>query len=207
LTAYCPPSPAQRKLRSLTRARKQLVDQQTVLTNQLKICGPDARPYLEGVLCVIKSQIKELIRAIKAHLKACPQLGKLVDHLTSVSGVGLVTAAVTVAELPPISPHTDVRAICAWAGLTPCRRQSGKTEWPAHLSRRGNQYLRDALFMPSLVAKRFNPLLRDFALKLKAKGKRPGAILGAVAHKLLRILVGLLKHKANFDPNWSFSKS
>jgi transposase len=180
LTAYRPLSPDQRKLRSLTRARKQLIDERTVLTNQLKTCGEDARPYLQRVLTAVKNQINELLKAIKAHLKASPQLGTLVDHLTSVSGVGLVTAAVALAELPPIKPDTDVRAICAWAGLTPCRHQSGKTERPAHLGSRGNHYLRDALFMPALVAKRFNPLLRDFALKLKAKGKRPGAILGAV---------------------------
>ena len=60
--------------------------------------------------------------------------------------------------------------------------------------------------MPALVAKRFNPLLRDFAARLAAKGKSPGAILGALAHKMLRILVGLLRTQTDFDPNWSYPK-
>jgi len=56
--------------------------------------------------------------------------------------------------------------------------------------------------MPALVAKRHNPLLRAFAERLAAKGKRQGAILGAVSHKLLRILIGLLRHETDFDPLW-----
>ncbi len=57
--------------------------------------------------------------------------------------------------------------------------------------------------MPALVAKRHNPLLRAFAQRLAANGKRPGAILGAVSHKLLRIIVGLLRSQSDFDPNFS----
>jgi len=66
---------------------------------------------------------------------------------------------------------------------------------PSHLSRKGNVHLRQALFMPALVAKKHNPLLRDFAQHLAEKGKRPGAILGAVAHKLLTILNAILRDK------------
>lgn len=207
LMLYRPPTPAQRTLRSLTRARKQLVEQQTALSSQLKTCGREARPYLERVLAAIKHEIDQLVKAIEAHLKACPDLGAKVGHVMSLCGIGLITAAIMLAELPPIGPDADVRAICAWAGVIPCRRQSGKTELPSYMSRRGNQHLRDALYMPALVAKRFNPKLREYAAALKARGKRSGAILGALAHKMLRIIVGLLKHNTDYDPNWSFSKS
>lgn len=125
----------------------------------------------------------------------------------TIKGVGLITAATAIAELPPITAESDPRTIAAWAGLTPRRWQSGPREWTTRLCRKGNVYLRQALYMPALVAKRYNPLFRDYAIKLAARGKTSGAILGALSHKMLRIIVGLLRSSSDFDPNWSPQKS
>ncbi|HVZ62999.1 MAG TPA: IS110 family transposase [Lacunisphaera sp.] len=203
LTVWQPPSPEQQALRSLTRVRQQLTEQSVLLRNQLRTASELARRHLQAVLRAIASQLASLLREIRAHLQTHPTLGEQVRRLMTCKGIGLITAAVAIAELPPIDRHTDPRAISAWTGLTPRRWQSGRTELPARLSRKGNAYLRQALFMPALVAQRHNPLLRAFAQRLAANGKRPGAILGAVSHKLLRIIVGLLRSQTDFDPNWS----
>jgi len=205
LTPWVPPSPEQEELRALTRTRHQLVQQGVQLRSQLKTAHPAARPFLQATLKALLHQIDRIKAALAELLRQQPGLDEQVRRLMTVKGIGWLTATITVAELPPVGPQSDPRALCAWAGLIPRRWQSGKTELPARLSRKGNAYLRQALFMPALVARRSNPLLRAFADRLQAKGKRPGAIIGAVAHKLLRILVGLLKSKTNFDPNWSFS--
>jgi len=202
-----PPSAEQKTLRSLTRARHQLVECSKQLRNQLKTADPVARPHLQAVLGSVTRQLGALARSIAEHLRAQPALAAQVRRLMTIKGIGLVTAAIAIAELPPITPESDPRAICAWAGLTPRRRQSGKTELPARLSRKGNGYLRQALFRPALVAKKHNPLLRAFALRLAAAGKRPGAIVGAIAHKLLRIAVGLLRSNTDFNPHWVFQKN
>jgi transposase len=206
-TPWQPPSPPQKTLRSLTRTRQQLVECGKQLRNQLKTADSLVACHLQAVLQSVNEQLAAIAQEIAQHLRAHAELGEQVRRLMTVKGIGLITAAITIAELPPVTAKTDPRAISAWAGLTPRRWQSGKTEWPAHLSRKGNVYLRQALFMPALVAKKHNPLLRDFARKLTANGKRPGAIVGAVAHKLLRILVGLLRSKTDFDPQWSFKKN
>jgi transposase len=205
-TPWQPPTPEQKTLRDLTRARAQIVAMQTQLRCQLKTATPAAAAHLQPLLQTLTAQLVKLGRDLTGHLRAHPQLHEQVQRLTTMKGVGLVTAATTVAELPPITAQSDPRSLCAWAGLTPRRRQSGKLELPSHLSRKGNSYLRRALFMPALVAKRYNPLLKTFAQKLADKGKSPGAILGAISHKMLRILVGLLRTKTNFDPNWSPKK-
>lgn len=207
LTAWQPPSPEQLALRSLTRVRQQLTEQRLLLRNQLRTAAPGARQHLQAVLRAIIRQLAAVQGEIHAHLKAHPALGEQVRRLRTCKGIGLVTAAIAIAELPPIDHQSDPRAICAWTGLTPRRWQSGRTEAPARLSRKGNAYLRQALFMPSLVAKRHNPVLRAFAQRLAANGKRPGAILGAISHKLLRIMVGLLRSQTDFDPNWSPQKT
>ena len=206
-TLWQPPSPEQKALRSLTRVRQQLVETSQQLRNQLRTAAPLARAHLQGVLREIQRHLTAVVKEIAAHLRAHPALDTAVRHLMTCKGVGLVTAAITVAELPPVTPQTDPRSLCAWAGLTPRRHQTGNTEWRARLSRKGNVYLRQALFMPALVAKRYNPVLRAFAQNLAARGKRPGAILGAVAHKLLRILIGLLRSNSDFNPLWQPAKN
>jgi transposase len=205
-TPWQPPSLEQQKLRSLTRTRLQLVDHGKQLRLQLRTADEHAREHLQVPLTSILQQIAQIERDIKVHLKAFPYLDEQVRRAMTCKGIGFVTAATVIAELPPITPQTDPRTIAAWAGLTPRRWQSGSSQWRTFLSRKGNAYLRQALYMPALVAKRHNPLLRSFAQRLAANGKTATSILGAISHKLLRILVGMLKSNRDFDPNWSLQK-
>lgn len=206
-TRWQPLSTEQKHLRSLTRTRHQLTAVATELSNQLRTASEPGRAALQNVLRQVRLQLAALLRQIQEHLRQAPALTQQVHHLITIKGVGLITAATIVAELPPITPDSDPRTLCGWAGLTPRRFQSGQTEWRSRLSRKGNHYLRDALYMPALVAKRYNPLIKTFAARLAAAGKNHGAILGAISHKMLRIAVGLLRSNTDFDPNWSFKKT
>ncbi|MFZ5493954.1 MAG: IS110 family transposase [Verrucomicrobiota bacterium] len=201
-TPWQPAPPEQRPLRSLTRARAQLVDHARQLAVQLQTAEAPGRQHLQALLTAARRELAALGRAIAAHLKAQVPLREQVRRLMTVQGVGLVTAATVLAELPPVTAQSDPRARSAWAGLTPRRWQSGPREWTTRLSRKGNAHLRQALYLPALVAKRYNPLLRAFAERLAAKGKPTGAILGALSHKMLRLLIGLLRANTDFEPNW-----
>lgn len=206
-TRWRPPSAEQKTLRELTRTRHELVATANQVRNQLRTVGPAGRAALQAVLDTILSQITTLERQMRQHVKAHPTLAEVVKRLQTIKGIAFVTAAILVAELPPIDEQTDPRAIAGWAGLTPRRWQSGQTECRSRMSRKGNAYVRNALYMPALVAKRHNPVLHAFAQRLKENGKSTPAILGAVAHKMLRIAVGLLRTKTDFDPSWSFQKT
>ncbi len=59
--------------------------------------------------------------------------------------------------------------------------------------------------MPALVAMRFNPILRAFADRLRARGLAGKAILVAVMRKLLHLVYGVLKSGQPFDPNWAIA--
>lgn len=206
LMLWQPPTPEQKSLRSLTRARHQLQQSLGTLANQLRTASGPGREYLQRAHRALQQQLVKIGLEIAAFIRSVPGLRAAVQRLMTCKGVGLVTAATLLAELPPIDAQTDPRAICSWAGLTPRRRQSGQVELPAHLGRAGNAYLRHALYMPALVAKRWNPTLAAFAARLKAKGKSTPAILGAISHKMLRILVGMLRSNSDFNPNWSSQK-
>jgi transposase len=207
LPLWTPPAPEHAELQALTRLRQQLGEQRQRLVNEHASAAPIAQGVLHRLIADFDRELARLDAELKQHLAAHPQLAAQVERLTTVPGIGWKTATVVLAELPAVTFDSDPRALCAWAGLTPARHQSGTHEAPSRLSRAGNVYLRHALYMPSLVAKRHNPIIHAFAERLARKGTRHRALLGALSHKLLRILIGLLRHGQDFDPNWSPQKS
>jgi transposase len=70
------------------------------------------------------------------------------------------------------------------------------------ISRTGNSALRSALFMPSLVARRRNPILRRFAERLLGTGMAKKAVIGGVMHKLTHLIYGVIHTAKPFDPNF-----
>jgi transposase len=71
------------------------------------------------------------------------------------------------------------------------------------MAKTGNAHLRRALYMPALVALRWNPIIRVFADRLRERGKHKMVIVGAVMRKLLHIVYGVLKSQRPFDPNYA----
>ena len=87
------------------------------------------------------------------------------------------------------------------AYATHCRTVSSGSSVhpPVRISKRGNGYLRRALFMPALVAVRHNTAVQRLATELAAKGKAPLQVLVAVMRKLLHAIYGMLKTDTDFD--------
>ncbi len=95
----------------------------------------------------------------------------------------------------------SVREWVAYAGLDPRRHQSGSSvEKKERISKVGNARLRRALYMPALVAIRWEPNAGAFYEKLTAeRGKKPIVAVVAVMRKLLHAIYGMLKHGQDFQ--------
>ncbi len=99
------------------------------------------------------------------------------------------------------------RQIEAFVGLTPSENQSGTSVCGKdRLSKVGNNYLRKSLYMPAVSAIQHNPVIRDFADRLKQAGKPSKVIICAVMRKLLRIIYAVVRSGKPFDSNYK-SKS
>ncbi|MBN4077485.1 IS110 family transposase [Sulfobacillus acidophilus] len=89
--------------------------------------------------------------------------------------------------------------MASYAGLTPRHKQSGTSiKGRTSISKKGNLTLRKAMFMPALVAIKYNPILKDFYLKLLERGKSKMCGIVAVMRKLLHIIFGVLINKQAF---------
>jgi len=155
-------------------------------------------------IAFLDREADRLQRQADALVAATPQLQADGDLLQSIPGVGTVTAHAILAELPEPSHFASAQQAAAYAGLAPREYRSGASvRRRTRLSKAGNARLRKALYLPTLTAIRFNPLLRGFFERLVAAGKARLAAVGACMRKLLMIAYGVLKSRVPFDPSWA----
>ncbi len=157
----------------------------------------------------MKKSIARLLKALQAELSAVdadidgavrgsPAWREKEDLLASVPGIGPTIARTLIAELPELG-SLDRRQAAALAGLAPWTRQSGRWRGRRFIGG-GRATVRTALFQGALVAKRYNPVLRDFHQRLIKAGKPKMVAVIAVARKLLTILNAILRDKIPWQP-------
>ena len=159
---------------------------------------------IREVIATLDAQIAQVEREIRQHFDDHPDLKRKRDLLTSVPGIGETTAGTLLSEIPHLDHFESAKAVAAYAGLSPRQRCSGTSiHGKPRLCKTGNSRLRKALYMPAIVALRFNPLLRIFAERLAAVGKHKRLIIGAVMRKLLVMAYGILRSGKRFDANYA----
>jgi transposase len=190
-----------RTLRDLVR-RREAVQEMLVQERNRRKAGALSTPVtasLDRTIAHLVAELADLDRQIRDHIDHHPQLRHQRDLLLTIPGLGATTAARLLAECRSLTDFANARALAAFAGLVPRRRQSGTWNPRATLSKLGSPHLRHALYFPALTAIRCNPVLRAFAARLRANGKRPMVIVAAVMRKLLHVAYGVLKHQRPFD--------
>lgn len=200
---WTPPPDGLRQLQELTRMRRFFVSQHQRLQNRLHTESKALVKLLRRHLRQLENTIEELEESISAFLKDSEPLARQVALVDSISGIGLITAATALAELPPVDQLKHAGAAVALAGLDPRKKDSGKSvRGVARLSKMGSSPLRAALYMAALTAMRCNPVVRAQAGRLRQRGKSGKTVVCAAMRKLVRLIYGVLKHGRPFDPNW-----
>ena len=203
--AWMPPLPEQRELQALVRQWENLsaMKQQEANRRQAGVPSQTVLQSLDAHIAFLDQQLTELLYQIHDHIDRHPHLRQQRDLLTSIPGIGDLTAFKLLAEIRDITVFDSAPQLAAFAGLTPRQRTSGSSvRAKPRLSKRGSARLRSALYFPALVAQRHNPILRAFAQRLLAAGKPKLAVLAAVMRKLLHLIYGILKSGRPFDPDF-----
>lgn len=181
-------------LKDLHLAREALVKDRTAARNRAKsITLALIRRHNEARLKQIDRQLTAVDAAITALIEADPTLSARFVILLSIPGVAAVTAAMLVTEMPELG-SLEPKQAAALAGLAPIVRQSGKWKGKAFV-RGGRKQVRHALYMPALVAMRFNPHLKAKYDQLIAAGKAPKLAITAIMRKLVILANALLKRQ------------
>ena len=192
-----------RVLTELVRHRTDLIE-----TRKAWLCRTRKAPLSELVaaqrdclLQVLNAQIKDLEKEIAQHIERSAVLNEAVELLLSVPGIGKVSAVRILAEMGPVENYATPRQLALAAGLCPIENQSGKSKPQGRLIVYGNRELRNALYMPALVAVREKTALADYAKRIHGNAvKAKKTVLVAVMRKLACVLHGILTHKKPYDP-------
>jgi transposase len=148
----------------------------------------------------LNQQIKEVEKLIAAHIKKHKDLSDKGTLLASIPGVGEKTIAMVLAFLSNVEDFESPKQMVAFIGLNPKHRQSGTSvRGSARVSKTGDSGLRKSFFMPAIVCLKYNPLIREFAVRLNNAGKSKMVIVIAAMRKLLHIIYGVLKNKTLFN--------
>ena len=198
-----PVAEGKRKLQDLVRTRGFFLRQKQQCRNRLETADPLSAKHLRQHVRQLDATRRQLEKQISDLLQTQPELQRQVALVDSIPGIGALTAAVALAELPPIERLEHAGQAVALAGLDPRKKDSGTSVHTApRLSKMGSRLLRQTLYMAALAALRHNPIIRGLGQRLKAKGKSGKRAVVAAMRKLVRLIYGVLKQGQPFDPNW-----
>jgi len=198
--AWTPPPAHWRQLQALTRHLENLSETRQQQINRLEVTNTkEVAKSLRKLVTHLDAEIKRTEQQITDHIDRYPDLKQQCQLLESIPGIGKRTATRLLAEIEDISQYKSARQVAAYAGLTPRNNRSGTLRGPTRLSKTGNARVRKALFLPAMVAKRHNPVVRSFCQRLAQHGKNKMQLVGAAMRKLIHIAFGVLKSGKVFD--------
>ena len=195
------PSAAALELEALVTRRRQVVRMRVSEQVRRQQALPVVQVRIDRVLALLKQELKEIDNDLSKRLRESPVWREQEELLRSVPGVGPTLTFTLVAELPELGTLTR-RQIAALVGVAPLARDSGKlrgtrTCWG------GRANVRAALYMPTLAAVRYNPILRAFYDRLLEAGKAKKVVLTACMRKLLTILNAMVKNHTRWDSQYA----
>lgn len=181
-------------LKDLHMAREALVKDRTAAKNRSKNVALALLKKLNGErLRQIERQLKAIEAMIVARIKADPELELRFNILISIPGVSTITAFALIIDMPELGTLEPGQA-ASLAGLAPVARQSGHWTGRAFI-RGGRANVRQALYMPALVALRFNPDLKAKYQKLRDAGKPAKLAITAIMRNLIVLANALIANQ------------
>jgi transposase len=181
------------ELRALLARRRQLIAMRTAEQNRLENAPRRLRADIEAHIAWLDQRVAALDGDLDTTLRASPVWRERETLYRSVPGIGPVCARTLMLDLPELGTLSRQR-LAALVGVAPFNRDSGtlrgtRTTWG------GRAHVRAVLYMSTLVAVRYNPVLKRFYERLRTAGKVAKVALTACMRKLLTILNAMVKHQ------------
>ena len=192
------PSPAEQELLALMTRRRQVVEMLTAEKNRLSNAPASVQKRLRQHITWLEEELAQLNEQIEQLINQTPDFKDKNDLLQSVPGVGPVTSAIIAADLPELG-LLNRQQIAALVGVAPFNHDSGRKQGKRRI-KGGRPVIRSILYMATLSAIRFNPVIKTFYQHLLAQGKQKKVAIVACMRKLLTILNAMLRDHKPWNP-------
>jgi transposase len=194
----CLPTQEEQALSALVERRKQLLDIQTAEKNRLDLAPLQLHTSLKDHLQWLKRELKKLDKEIEQFIDSRPEFKHKNGLLQSVPGIGKTTAAKLIADVPELG-KCDRKEIAALIGTAPFNHDSGYKKGKRSIQG-GRADVRQILYMATLAATRFNPVIKAFYNRLRQAGKKNKVALVACMRKLITILNAIVARQIPWQP-------
>lgn len=209
LKRWEPMCPEYKDLKALNRKRLSLDKEKKRAKNQLHAMN-HAHKTSESVIDITKKQIEfyqhqiqVLEDQIESVVKSNPELDERINKVATLKGVGRTSIITILCETNGFSMVRNIRQLVSYAGLDIVFNESGKFKGKTRISKRGNNRIRECLYMPALSAKQHNAKIKDLNDRIVAKNpkiKQKGTV--ACMRKLLVLVYTLWNKNEEYDPSY-----
>jgi transposase len=192
------PDEDEQHLTALVRRRRQLLEMRTAEINRKDRTHHTMQAQLQSHIDWLTTEIQTLNQEIDDFIDQHPLWSQKDEVLQSAPGVGSVLSRTLVAEVPELG-HLNRTKIAALIGVAPMNRDSGSKRGKRCI-RGGRSQVRSVLYMATLSAIRYNPVIRDFYQRLLDNGKEKMVAVVACMRKLLIILNAMARDQQPWNP-------
>jgi transposase len=196
-------------LKQLNREREQLLQERSMIKNQLHAEQHSAWPVERSIhrmkdrIRYITKQIKQVVLEMQQILQGNITLKERIDKLCTMNGVGQVTALAVVAETSGFNLIRNKKQLTSYAGYDVVEKTSGTSvRGKPHISHKGNKTIRKAMHFPALSAIRYDPKMKQLYLRLLSKHGIKMKALVAVQRKMLVMMYTLWNKNEVYDPEY-----
>lgn len=203
------PKPVFKYLRQLTRERDQLIQERTMIKNQLHAEKAESNPNsstlkrIKQRIELLNKQEKDIKEEIETLLKTEKELKEELDLICSIPGIGPLTAATILAETNGFELVRNKRQLASYAGFDVQEKQSGTSvKGKTRISKKGNKNLRKAMHLPALTAIRHDERFKAIFARIVSKHGIKMKAAVAVQRKLLEMSYTIFKTRTPYDKNF-----
>lgn len=200
------PNAVYKRLRQLVRERDQLVQERTIVKNQLHAEKSEAEPSSSSMMrmkkriALLDKQEIEIKTEIQAIVKKDKATNGAVQLISTIPGIGLLTAVTVLAETNGFELIRNKRQLTSYAGLDVVQKQSGTSvQGKPRISKKGNKYLRKAMYLPALSVMRCDERFKAIFARVVAKNGIKMKAGVAVQRKLLEMTYTIFKTSKPYD--------
>jgi transposase len=192
------PSAEEARLKALCLRRRQLVDARVAEKNHRTLCvDAGIEAGIKRVIAALGDEIEQIEDQIAELIAACKPMCARQELLESIPCIAAATSAMVIAELPELGQRST-NVLKALVGVAPFNADSGGVTGQRHIQG-GRAPLRQALYMAAQTGYRYNPILKPFYERLRAKGKSHKQSIIACVGKLVSIMNAIIKTGKPFD--------
>jgi transposase len=208
LSLWTPPSDTLKALRDLCREYHCLKANCTQIKNQLHALNASFKPHRKSfirktqLLKFLQRQVALIQKELRDLVKTEPDLAQRLKNIKTAKGLGDISILTVLSETRCFQLVSNQKQLASYAGFDIVFNDSGLKKGKTSISKKGNTFIRKALFMPALSACRANPQLKNFYQRLVAKGKNKKLVIIAVARKLLLLIYTLWKTNSPYIPDY-----